>query len=333
LPARLGDLGRGRLWAVLAAALLVGVPAAAGTWRLAQAKPDAVPGVTLRLVQPSIPQTLKNDQRSELRNFQRLLGLSRPPSADQVTDVIWPEAAAPPLLERYPDVRQAMAAVTPAGGLLLTGAERAEPAEGWPPRAAWNSLDVLDASGAIIATYDKGHLVPFGEYVPLRHILPINKIVPSPLDFSAGPGPQTLRLPGLPPVSPLICYEAIFPGAVIDPQDRPQWLLNVTNDAWYGATSGPFQHFAIARTRAVEEGLPLVRAANNGISGVIDAYGRVKARLDLNAIGALDSPLPAAARPTLYEFGRDSVFFGASLLFLAVIFFITRFNRHLGDVT
>jgi apolipoprotein N-acyltransferase len=237
------------------------------------------------------------------------------------------------LLERFANLRQAMAAVLPPGGLLLTGAERAEPLEGWPPQHAWNSLDVLNASGDIIATYDKAHLVPFGEYVPLHRILPIDKVVPSPLDFSAGAGPQTLDLPGLPPVGPLICFEAIFPGAVIDPQSRPQWLLAVSNDAWYGVTSGPFQHFAMARVRAIEEGLPLVRAANNGISGVVDAYGRVLAQLDLDAIGALDTPLPAALAPTLYEYVRDGVFFGISLLFLAAIFFISRFNRHLSEVT
>jgi apolipoprotein N-acyltransferase len=124
--------------------------------------------------------------------------------------------------------------------------------------------------------------------------LPLQKITPGSLDYSAGPGPKTIELPGLPPFAPLICYEVIFPGAIVDEQHRPAWMLNVTNDAWYGRSSGPYQHFAIARTRAVEEGLPLVRVANNGISGIIDGEGRVVARIDLNTVGYADLPLPAA---------------------------------------
>ncbi|MEJ0071686.1 MAG: apolipoprotein N-acyltransferase [Pseudomonadota bacterium] len=129
--------------------------------------------------------------------------------------------------------------------------------------------------------------------MPLSHVLPIARIAPGGGDgFSAGPGPRSLRLPGLPPVGPLICYEVIFPGEVIDPDDRPAWLLNLTNDAWYGDSSGPYQHFASARARAVEQGLPLVRAANTGISGVIDPYGRVIARLGLGRAGVVDALLP-----------------------------------------
>jgi apolipoprotein N-acyltransferase len=186
------------------------------------------------------------------------------------------------------------------------------------PERVWNSVVALDARGDIIATYDKAHLVPFGEYVPLRGFLPMDKIVPSVGDLSEGPGPRTLDLPGLPPVSPLICYEAIFPGAAIDPAARPAWLLTITNDAWYGVTSGPFQHVAIARVRAIEEGLPLIRAANNGISAVIDPYGRVLQHLDLNAVDVLDSTLPRALSPTLYEHVRDVSFLVLALSLLAV---------------
>src|ERR1700732_362440 len=185
----------------------------------------------LRLVQPSIAQTLKNDPDAMAQNFRRLLALSASRGADKVTDLVWPEAAAPPLLERFADERRAIATVIPRGGLLLGGAERAEPVTGWPPQHIWNSIVVLDQRGDIIATYDKAHLVPFGEYMPLRGILPIEQIAPGMGDLSAGPGPRTLTLPGLPPVGPLVCYEAIFPGAAIDRAKRPQWLLNVTNDA------------------------------------------------------------------------------------------------------
>jgi apolipoprotein N-acyltransferase len=326
LPARLGDFGRARWVAVAAALLLIAVPAAAGAWRLAQGTSEMVPGVTLRLVQPSIAQTLKNDPQAEVQNFQRLLALSAAQGSDKITATIWPEAAAPPLLERYPNLRQAIAAVVPRGGLLITGAERAEPTQGWPPQHVWNSVLALDDKGDIVGTYDKAHLVPFGEYVPLRQILPIDKIAPSIGDFSAGSGPRTLILPGLPSVSPLICYEAIFPGAVADPRHRPHWLLNVTNDAWYGRTPGPLQHLASARTRAVEEGLPLMRAANNGISAAIDPYGRVLARLDLDAVGVLDEPLPRELSATLYAQFGDGIYVALSLLFLASIALLTRYE-------
>ena len=334
LPARLGDIGRGRYWALVAAVLLIALPAAGGAWRLADAPRETVPGVMLRLVQPSIPQTLKNDPDALAQNFRRLLALSASRGADKVTHLVWPEAAAPPLLERFADERRAIAAVIPRGGLLLTGAERAEPVTGWPPQHIWNSVVALNGRGDIIAAYDKAHLVPFGEYVPLRSVLPIERIVPGVGEFSAGPGPRTLTLPGLPPVGPLVCYEAIFPGAVIERTKRPQWLLNVTNDAWYGMSSGPFQHLAIVRVRAVEEGLPLVRAANNGVSAVIDPYGRigrrldgeVAARLDLDSIGVLDAPLPRALAPTPYERFRDEIFFAAALLILAIAAVLSRID-------
>ena len=199
----------------------------------------------------------------------------------------------PYLLARAPDLRRALARIVPPGGLVIAGALRATPASAQPFRV-WNSLQAIDDAGRIVASYDKSRLVPFGEYVPLRSILGMAKLTVGDTDFSAGPGPRTLRLAGLPPVSPLICYEAIFPGKVADPGDRPGWLLNVTNDAWFGASSGPYQHFASARIRAIEEGVPLVRAANSGVSGVVDAYGRITARLGLGVEGVLDSALPRA---------------------------------------
>jgi apolipoprotein N-acyltransferase len=122
--------------------------------------------------------------------------------------------------------------------------------------------------------YDKTRLVPFGEYVPFGDVLPMRKVTPGSIDLSAGPGPRTLTLPGLPAMSPIICYEAIFPGRVVDRNMRPAWIFNVTNDAWYGRSSAPYQHFAQAGMRAIEQGRYLARAANTGISGVIDPYGR-----------------------------------------------------------
>ena len=298
----------------LAALLLVLVPAALGELRLAHL-PTAFTATRLRLVQPSIPESLKWDPKRVAANFRRLLALSAAPAHQPLAAVLWPEAAVTFPIDRDAAARQALAAVAPKGGYVLTGALRGNPPPA-PLDRFWNSIEAIDGAGDIVATYDKAHLVPFGEYVPFRRLLPaaVEKITAGSVDLSAGPGPRTIALKGLPPFAPLVCYEAIFPGAVVDERHRPQWLLNVTNDAWYGRTSGPYQHFAIARTRAVEEGLPLVRVANNGISGVVDAAGRVVARIDLDTVGYADVTLPAAAPPTLYERAGDWLFLALLLL-------------------
>jgi apolipoprotein N-acyltransferase len=315
LPARLGDLPGGRHWAPLVALTLVALMGAGGAARLAGDNRAVVPGLTLRLVQPSIPQTLVNDPAADAANFRRLLALTKLPAATPPRGVVWPEAGAPPFLDRDEAARRAIAAALAPGSMLFTGTARTDPPP-LQPEHVWNSLEVIDSNAHILAAYDKSHLVPFGEYVPFRDVLPISKITPGTVDFSAGPGPRTITLPGMPPVSVLICYEAIFPGAVVDPNDRPDWLLNITNDAWYGFSSGPFQHFAIARTRAVEEGLPLVRDGNNGISGVVNSYGRVLERLDLDAVGTLDASLPEKLPPTPYARFGD---WGFLALILALV--------------
>jgi apolipoprotein N-acyltransferase len=310
---KVGPMSAARRWmpAIIALLLVLG-PGIAGAIRL-QEMPTVLTGTWLRLVQPSIAQSLKWQPAAAQSNFRRLLDLSMAPAAHPLAAVLWPEAAAPFLLGRDPAARQAIAAIVPHGGYLITGALRANP----PPEPIdkiWNSLEALDDRGDIVAHYDKAHLVPFGEYMPLRRWLPIAKITPGTMDLSAGPGPRTIALPGLPSFAALICYEAIFPGAVVDEGDRPAWMLNATNDAWYGRTSGPFQHFAIARTRAVEEGLPLVRVANNGISAVVDAAGRVLARTSLDEIGYVDVALPAAAARTPYDRVGDWAWLGLLLL-------------------
>jgi apolipoprotein N-acyltransferase len=301
-----------RAMPAIAACLLILVPASAGAVRLALT-PTRLTGTWLRLVQPSIPETLKWDPGAAEANFDRLIELSRARSAHALGAVLWPEAAATFLLGRDGVHRAAIAAVAPKDGYLITGALRGSPAQG-PPTKLWNSIEAIDAAGTIRAGYDKAHLVPFGEYVPLRGLLPIEKLTPGAIDLSAGPGPRTIALPGLAAFSPTICYEAIFPGAVVDEAERPGWILNATNDSWYGRSSGPYQHFAIARTRAIEEGLPLVRVANNGISGVVDPAGRVIARTRLNAVGYADVALPAAAPPTLYARAGDGIFLAMLLL-------------------
>lgn len=280
-----------------------------GALRLAAAPdPDAhvVDDVTLRLVQPNVPQAQKWRPELRLGHVNDIIRLSRAPGFEKVTHVIWPETAIPFLLsndDQDAQLRRLIAAASPATGLLLTGVPRMGPGQqgaierpiGDRP-LTWNSFQAFDASGAVRATYDKFHLVPFGEYVPLRGLLSFSKLTAGRGDFSSGPGPTTLALPGLPPASPLICYEIIFPGQVVDPVERPGWILNVTNDAWFGDSSGPRQHFVSARLRAVEEGIPVIRVANTGISGVIDGYGRVLSRIELGESGVLDVPLPKAVQ-------------------------------------
>jgi apolipoprotein N-acyltransferase len=295
-----------RAMPVIAAAVLILVPAAGGAVRLHRA-PISETGIWLRLVQPSIAQTTKWDPAQAEANFHRLIELSTAPADRALTAVIWPEAAATFFLERDDIHRAEIAKVAPAGGYVITGALRGEPLTG-PLGTVWNSIEVVDPAAKIIASYDKVHLVPFGEYMPWRDLLPFKKLTAGSIDLSAGPGPRTISLPNLPPLAPLICYEAIFPGAIVDPRQRPAWLLNVSNDAWYGRSAGPYQHFAMARTRAVEEGLPLVRVANNGITGVVDAEGRVLAHTGLDAIGHADIALPAAGDPTPYSKFGDGVF-------------------------
>ncbi|MHA1564561.1 MAG: apolipoprotein N-acyltransferase [Alphaproteobacteria bacterium] len=277
-----------------------------GSARLAAAPaPGAtsVADVRLRIVQANIPQALKWQADRRLPNLQQHVAMSRQPAADGVapTHVIWPETAVPFFLANDDGARRLAATAAPAGGLLITGAPRSEDTTGATPRRFWNSVHAIDSNAAIQATYDKSHLVPFGEYVPARGILPIDKIVPGQGDFTPGSGRRSLRLAGLPAVGVLVCYEAIFPGAAVDRADRPQWILNLTNDAWFGTGAGPRQHFAISRLRAIEEGLPLIRAANTGISGVIDPYGRILAQLPVGETGILDTDLPVAlAGPTLF---------------------------------
>ncbi|MGY8958441.1 MAG: apolipoprotein N-acyltransferase, partial [Alphaproteobacteria bacterium] len=238
----------------IALAVALGVPLAAwagGAVRLSNAPVagDAVvEGVGLRIVQASIPQTEKWKAEFKERNLRRHMALSLKDRPDWVTHVIWPEMAATYYVETDPEMRRLLSRAAPPAGWLITGAPRRD------ETGLHNSAIALDSAGSVVGVYDKFHLVPFGEYVPFRDYLPIEKITHGSGGYSPGPGPRTIRFPGLPPVSPLVCYEVIFPGAVMDREDPAEWLLNLTNDGWYGATAGPYQLLAIARLRAIEEG-------------------------------------------------------------------------------
>ena len=302
--------GAARRWVPVAGAAAVLVAAGLyGAVRLADASEASVPEVRLRLVQPSIAQELKWQAGQRELIVERYLAASANAAAKGVSHIVWPESALPYRIAEELELLEMIARIVPQDGLLFTGSVRSAAGNGGE-RRYWNSLFAIDAQGMPVAVYDKAHLVPFGEYMPLRGLISAAKLTHGAVDFSAGPGPKTLVLPGLPAASALICYEAIFPGDVVADGERPGWLLNITNDAWYGVTSGPYQHFASARLRAVEEGLPLVRAANNGISAVLDAHGRITARLGLNEQGVLDAPLPVAlAVPPLYARFGDGLYF------------------------
>jgi apolipoprotein N-acyltransferase len=208
--------------------------------------------------------------------------------------LLWPETASPFLLQTDVGARQAIAEtvgpdVTVISGMLRFGADN---------QTIYNSLGVVRGPGPLLATYDKWHLVPFGEYQPKW--LPL-QILPGE-GFTPGTGPKTLNVPGIPPVGPIICYESVFSGQIIQESDRPDWIALVTNDAWFGNSSGPRQHLAAGRMRAVEEGLPLARAANTGISAVFDASGREKGRIGLGRQGVVVTPLPGSLPPTLFAY-------------------------------
>jgi len=300
LPASLGDFGGNRWPPLIATGLVLALCFAFGAARLAAGPVPTVPNVTLRLIQPSIPMNLAEGPVERLDHLREEQALAAEPASQTLNAIILPEGGAPPILERNVQALGIIASATPPGGVAFVGTVRTDPAPDLPVHF-WNTLEVIGDTGAVVASYDKARLVPFGEYVPFRQILPMDKITPGSIDFTPGPGPRTLHLSGLPPVSPLICYEAIFPRQAIDPKDRPEWLLTITDDAWFGFTSGPFQHFDAARVRAVEEGLPLVRDGNNGVSGLVDPYGRVLERISLNVIGYADIPLPQALPVTPYE--------------------------------
>ena len=289
---------RGRAWWLNAAMTLLFVALwAGGEMRLLAATDATVEGVRLRLVQPSTPQPEKYAPENQLRNWRRLIDLSSLPTPEQPTHIIWPEAAPPFLLEGIPEVAADIANLTGDSRVLMTGQVRVAQENG--RRDSYNSFAIFGPRGKLIGTYDKFHLVPFGEYVPggpLLRAIGVTEIAAS-TGFSSGPGPKTMMVPGAPPAGPLICYEIIFPGEVTA-EPRPGWLVNVTDDSWFGPDTGPMQHLLIARVRAIEEGLPIVRAANSGISAVIDAHGRVRASLALGLRDVVDAGLPVALSPT-----------------------------------
>jgi apolipoprotein N-acyltransferase len=284
-----------------------------------------VPGVHLRLVQPNIPQDEKYLRRLVVRNWRTLIDLSERPALIPPNVIVWPEAAPPVLLQRSPEALADIARLTGPSRVLITGNQRVDN-DATGKRRFFNSLYVFGHDGELVATYDKFHLVPFGEYLPLESLLSrlgITKIVGFPGSFSAGDGPHTVNIPGAPAAGPLICYEILFPSAVVG-KPRPNWFVNVTDDSWFGPWAGPRQHLFAARVRAIEEGLPVARAANTGISAVIDPLGRTIATLELDQEGVVDSPLPVALASTIYARFGDLGFAVLLLVCVALSWVLVR---------
>lgn len=278
-----------------------------GAYRLGGNETEYVNGVALRLMQPNLPQDAKFRPENGPNILRHYLALSQRPTSErpsglaEVTHLVWPESAFPYIISKRPEALTAIAGAL-KDAVLLTGAARAEGDGGGRRGRIFNSIEALKGE-TIVAFYDKMHLVPFGEYLPLEEALRplgVHHLVPGIWD--RGAGPRLLAAPGLPPVAPLICYEAIFSGEAVqrDAAERPQLFLNVTNDGWFGHTTGPYQHLAQARLRAIEEGLPMIRVANTGVSAIIDAYGRILQSLPLGQEGLIDGRLPSAAAPTVF---------------------------------
>ncbi len=338
LPAPDGTPGQRVLMpTVLAAAALAGL-AGFGALRLEAGHAGTVPGVRLRIMQPNVfgdGEFLYENKDALLKKY---LALSdRATSEDtgglaDITHLIWPESPFPFILSRDPDALDAIAHALPKDGVLVTGAARVDGTPGSATNRAryFNSIQVIGRSaeggGAVGDTYDKVHLVPFGEYAPFLAVMErigISQFVPIPGGFTPGARHKFLNVPGLPPIVPAICYEAIFSGDLLPVGDgRPAAgaILNVSDDGWFGRTAGPYQHLAQARLRAIEQGLPLIRAANTGISAIIDPYGRILEDLPLGEAGILDGFLPKNIPPTVFSEMNQFIPAGAVCLLLTGIF-------------
>ena len=302
-----------------------------GTLRLARTPTELVADVRLRIMQPNLQQDEKFNYDARHEVVKRYLALSDRSTGPQtsgirdVTHLIWPESAFPFFLTREAEALTQIADFLPQGTVLITGAVRAaEPAPGSVMKHAYNSIYVIDHDGSVLSVYDKMHLVPFGEFLPFQNFLErlgLLQLTQVQGGYIPGNRRRALELPRAPRFLPLICYEIIFPGEAVPRGERPGWMVNVTNDGWFGISSGPYQHLQQARVRAIEEGLPLVRAANTGVSAVVDPLGRIIKSLPLGVEGVLDSPLPRPIGRTIYVRAGDGV---AGLLIGAAFIIVMR---------
>lgn len=312
-------------YVLLAVVPVLALVVAAWTWGVARMPaPQDVPltDITVRILQPNAAQELKWREDMVEVFFDRQLAMTRAPGAVDV--VIWPETGLPFFLGDDDFAMRRVVAATGPDTQLIAGIRRYEDGR------YYNSLVHLGAGGQIANVYDKHHLVPFGEYFPfaaLARQLDLTALAARLDGFSAGSGPRILTGDGLPPYLPLICYEAIFPGEVQVQGGRPDWLVHITNDAWFGKFSGPYQHLAQVRARAIEQGLPVVRSANTGVSGVIGPHGRMLQSLPLGTAGSIDARLPAPLPVTPYAARGEWPWLAAALLLLAGVLIRRRMQR------
>ena len=326
-PALLGTR-KGALPGLLLSGLLLSAHFGYGAWRLYLDPPrEDAKTVTFRLVQPSIDQSQKLENTDRIGIFEKHLALTAAPTEEgrpRPDVIVWPETSVPFILTENPDALVRIGDVLQDGQILLTGAVRAEERGAGQPPLYYNSVYIIDDKGQILGASDKVHLTPFGEYVPFEDLLRrfgIEELISLPGGFTAAASRTALKLPSGIGLYPLICYEAIFPAEIPADLGGANLLLNVTNDAWFGVTPGPYQHFLQARLRAVETGVPLIRAANNGISAAIDPFGQIIDGLSLNTVGALDTTFGIGDVPIWDGFNRDLNFWLVlgTLTFLAAV--------------
>lgn len=280
-------------------------------------------GPYIRIVQPNVSQIEKWDSISKDVRLNELLEISSNPSQRQIAYTVWPESAVPFYLDESKSSLHAIK--SKAQGIVITGTIRRTLKSDGSIDKLYNSVMAIDNREQIITSYDKVHLVPFGEYIPWRFLFPafVKKVTSGWIDFSPGQDLKVINVNDH-PFGVLICFEVLFPGKVVNRSlKRPKWLINVTNDAWFGISSGPYQHLAAAQMRASEEGIPIVRAANSGVSAIIDSYGRIIASLDLNVRGYLDEALPMPAPITIFgQYGNWTF-----IVFLLFIIMLAWFHK------
>ncbi len=296
-----------------------------GVWRLNNYK-TSDSEIKLRLVQPSIPQSMKWNSNELENNLKDYVDISQKTGLETVDFVIWGETALPFDIKWRTEYKEYVKKAVPDNGYLITGVVRFGFSQGnYQP---YNSMYIINKDAIVENYYDKNHLVPFGEYIPLREYLPdwIRPLANNMAEFAIGEKFKSIQLKQYPPFGALICYEIIFPDNILNRKNKPKWLVVLTNDGWYGKSSGPYQHLVATQMRAVEEGITIVRSANSGISALISPAGQIIKKIDLHQKGYIDVNLPQISEfSTIYsDIGKNSIFY-AMLLILALLFLNKKF--------
>ena len=326
------NIAKRSLFVAFAGALIIYMSLYAfGVFRLEKAGDEMVPDVVLRIVQPSIPQELKFRQGMLADGVQKYIDLSSQESLEEVSAVLWSEGSIPYFFSNRFYLKDELKRAVPANGYLLTGGFYG--VHGYisskaPPSHVYNSLFVVNNAGHIEDRYDKMHLLFLGEYSSFESIMPFNAESFDHVRFKRGKNKEShvIKVHGLPPFLPAICFEAIFPEEVMkNVGQEAEWILNITNDGWFGESAGPHQHLMASRLRTIELGMPMIRVANNGISAAIDGYGRIMFKTHINEVIAQDTPLPQKlVKKTIYnQFPQASIIF---IILLTIGLWITNIS-------